>query len=456
VSAQDPAIAPHSLEAEMAVLGAMMLSGVAADAVIGEEGVRPEHFYRSAHCDTFGAMLALHERGEPIDHLTVAAGLRETRRLEAVGGEGAIARLLSNVPNAGHVRRYAQIVRDTARSRALLEATFEIQEAIFRGQPSGETLTIAERVVFDLAISGRRAGVRNIAEIAYTEIERIQQAVAEGRDTSGIAMPFKTLDAKIGGLQPMNLIVIAARPGMGKTVAGLNIAEHAALRLDKVALFVTLEMSESELAQRFLADEGNVPHDLLRRARVNRERDLTQLTKAVTRAAGKKLLVYEGVDLQVAELRAIARKTAVREKRLDLIVVDYLQLLSSGASGRRRGESRTEEVSSFAEGLKNLGRELECPVVALAQLNRQVELRTDKRPLLSDLRESGGIEAAADLVLSLYREDYYNPDSARPGETELTVLKNRHGAVGDTALLTLDGPHMRLRDPGGELAADQR
>jgi replicative DNA helicase len=447
VSTSTPRLPPNDLDAEAALLGATMLSTDAADAVLAE-GLRSEHFYRSAHGQTFAAIFALHERGEPIDALTVTACLREQGCLDAVGGEAAVARMTADVPSAGNVRGYARIVRDTAINRALLEATFAIQEAIYTGQSSEQTLPLADRSIFDLAIRGHRGGVRNMAEIAWEEIERIEHARAEGLETVGIPTPYPSLNEIIGGLYPMNLVVIAARPGMGKTVAALNIAEHAALKEDKVVLFATLEMSNQELGQRYLADEGDVPHDLLRRARVRREDQLERLMNATKRAMGKKLLVYEGFDLQVPELRAIARKTAVREKGVDLIVVDYLQLLTSGAEGRRRGESRAEEVGGFADGLKNLARELECTVIALSQLNRQLEQRADKRPQLADLRESGGIESAADLVASLYHDYYYRPDQAKQGEHELALLKNRQGPLGDPVALMLHGPHFRFEDIG--------
>jgi replicative DNA helicase len=445
MSTAPPPIAPQNLEAEQALLGAMLASSAAVDTVISEAGVRADDFYRRGHQLTFEAVLSLYGRGEPVDHLTVTNALRERGDLEAAGGDAGVQLLIGQVPSVGHVKPYAALVRETARQRALLQLTYEIQAGISAGQSTQETLALAERGVLDLASVGRRGTVRNIAEIAYDEVERIHRASLEGLSL-GIKLPFAALDEGLGSLMPMNLAVICGRPGMGKSVVGQEIAEHAAFHQDKTVLFFTLEMSAEELAQRYLADEGNISHHVLRRHLLTHERDVKRLVDTIARAADKKLLVHEGLDLTVTELRAIARKTALREKGLDLVVVDYLQLLSAGSSGRSRSETREQIVSGFAEGLKSLARELNCPVVALAQLNRAVEARNDKRPLLSDLRESGAIEQAADLVLSVYRADYYEPETATPGETELAVLKARHGALGIKAVVTLDGPHLRLVD----------
>lgn len=439
-------MAPNDLDAERALLGAMLVSPAAIDAAISEAGVRPDDFYRDAHRLVFDAIVALYRRAEPVDHVSVTAALREAGTLEAAGGDGATAILIGELPAAGHVRHYARLVRDLARSRAVLTMTYEVQTAIFEGRPPSQTIPLAENTLLALTAGGPRGVVRNIADVAWAELERLEQASRDGHGATGIDMPFGTIRDRIGGMQPMNLIVLCGRPGMGKSVVGQTIAEHAAFKLDKTVLFVTLEMSAEELAQRYLADHGNVSQDVLRRAQLTRAADITRLGEAVQRAAGKKFLLHEGIDMSVSELRAVARKTAAREGGIDLVVVDYLQLLSSGPGGRRRGESRTEEVGGFADGLKTLARELDCPVLALAQLNRAVELRNDKRPLLSDLRESGAIEQSADVVFSVYRGDYYDPDNAVPGETELAVLKNRHGAVGVKALLDLDGPHLRVTD----------
>ena len=240
-------VAPHDLEAERALLGAMLISDAAVDKAVSEEGIGPEDFYRAAHRHVFEAVVALYRRAEPVDHVAVKAQLRESGSFEDAGGDAGIAVLMAEVPSAGHVGSYARIVRDTARSRAVLHMTFEVQQAIFAGRPSAETLALAEHTLLQLTTVGRRGVVRNIADIAYEELERIHRASVDGHDVNGIEMPFSTINDRIGGMQPMNLIVICGRPGMGKSVVGQTIAEHAAFARAKTVLFVTLEMSAEEL-----------------------------------------------------------------------------------------------------------------------------------------------------------------------------------------------------------------
>ena len=426
---------PHSIEAEQSVLGAILLSDRAMYALVLEEGLRAEDFYRERHRRTYEAMLALYGDSEPIDVLTVTEQLRSTGRLEEAGGRAGVDELTGGVPGLGGIRRYAQIVREHALMRRLLSTTYEIQASVLNhtGAPR-ELVEQAERAIFRLGETARRTRDRQLQESLTAELERIEQAARSDQVVTGLPTGFGELDEMLNGLHRGRLYVIAARPGMGKTTIVQNIAADAALRLQRKVLFGSLEMGESELAQRHLASESGVAHRRIERAQL-RDSDWPALLETVNAAGKARFFTLDEPDLSVFELRAHARQVAVREHGLDLVVIDYLQLMRADPPSN----NRTEDVSSFSRGLKRLARELDTPVIAVSQLSRQVEQRTDKRPLLSDLRESGQIEADADAVIMLYRDDYYHEDSERPGETELLVRKNRHGATGDCAIKLLPG-----------------
>ena len=430
-------VPPHNLEAEKSVLGAVLLDERHLYALVADEQLRPEHFYRDQHGLVFAAMLKLHDRASRIDQLTVAEALRQDGQLEQVGGEGAIDELAGWVPAAGHAREYGRIVRDNALMRALLRTTYEIQAQIGGRRGGGEELIEeAERLIFAL----RRDDVlskQRLLELAVTEeLERLEQAAKDDREIPGLATGIRELDRLLGGLQDGRLYVVAARPAMGKSLLSLQFARHAAMHERQRVLFASLEMSDSETAQRHLAAESGVDPDRLHLGRV-KPGDWPALMDAGAKASGVPLHLLDEGDLSLFKLRAQARQIAVRHDELRLIVVDYLQLMRA----ERPSGSRVEDVSEFSRGLKRLARELGCPVVAVAQLSRAVEQRPDKRPLLSDLRESGQIEADADCVLMLYRDDYYDPDSERPGEMDIIVRKNRQGRIGQVTT-RIDG---RLR-----------
>jgi replicative DNA helicase len=437
---QAPAVPPHNLEAEKSVLGAVLLDERHLYPLLVEERLRAEHFYREQHGAVFQAMLELHSNDRKIDQLTVAETLRQHGKLEEVGGAEAIDELAGWVPAAGHARDYARIVRENAQMRALLTTSYEIQASVFsRDAPARDLIERAERSVLEVAQDDRTKKLREIEEILHEEIERLHTLSVQKSPLTGTPSGFTDLDERTGGFQRGNLIIVAARPSMGKSAFVANVAENAALgighperRAHPVVLF-SLEMSESELAQRFVASQANIAGDELRRGRVAEHR-WPKILGATNRLSKAPLYVDDSSDIGVLEVRAKARRLhhqLEREGGLGLIIVDYLQLMRHEG----RVENRVEQVSQVSRGLKTLARELNVPVIAVSQLSRAVEQRGgDKRPLLSDLRESGQIEADADLVMFLYREEYYQQDSERPGEADLIIAKHRNGPVGDVVL----------------------
>ena len=419
-------VPPHNLEAEKSVLGAVLLDERHLYALAVDEQLRPEHFYREQHADVFAAMLKLHDGGRKIDHLTVAERLREAGRLDEIGGPGAIDELAGWVPAAGHAREYGRIVRNNALLRELLRATYEIQALVSERRRGGEELIEeAERLIFALRGQEVLAKQRLLEHAIADELERLEQAAKEKRDVPGLPTGISDLDRLLGGLQDGRLYVLAARPAMGKSLLALQFARHAAMHERERVLFASLEMSDSETAQRHLAAESGVDPERLHLGKVTAE-EWPALLKAAAHAAGAPFHLLDDGDLSLFKLRAQARQIAVRYDDPRLIVVDYLQLMRA----ERPTGSRVEDVSEFSRGLKRLAREMKCPVLAVAQLSRAVEQRPDKRPVLSDLRESGQIEADADCVLMLYRDDYYDRDSERPGEMDIIVRKNRQGRLG--------------------------
>jgi replicative DNA helicase len=439
-TAQPPAVPPHNLEAEKSVLGAVLLDERHLQALLIEEQLRADHFYREQHGAVFQAMLELFNHDRKIDQLTVAETLRQHGKLEVVGGVEAIDELAGWVPAAGHARDYGRIVRENAQMRALLTTSYEIQASVFsRDAPARDLIERAERRVLEVAQDDRAKKLREIEEILHEEVERLHALSMQKSPITGTPSGFTDLDDRTGGFQRGNLIVVAARPSMGKSAFVANVAENAALgighpehRAHPVVLF-SLEMSESELAQRFVASQARIAGDELRRGRVA-EQKWPKILEATNRLSKAPLYVDDSSDIGVLEVRAKARRLHHQLEHtggLGLIIVDYLQLMRHEG----RVENRVEQVSQVSRGLKSLARELDVPVIAVSQLSRAVEQRGgEKRPILSDLRDSGAIEQDADLVTFLYREEYYQPDSERPGEADLIIAKHRNGPVGDVVL----------------------
>jgi replicative DNA helicase len=425
------AVPPHNLEAEKSVLGAVLLDEHHLYPLLVEENLRPEHFYREQHGAVYAAMLELHSGDRKIDHLTVAETLRQHGKLEEVGGPEAIDELAGWVPAAGHAREYGRIVRDNAQLRALLSTSYEIQASVFgREAPARDLVERAEQRVLEVAHDDRQKKFRSIAEILDQETEKLHRLSIAKTPLTGTPSGFKDLDDLTGGFQPGNLVIIAARPSMGKSALVTNMAENAVVDGHAVALF-SLEMSESELAQRFVASQARIRGEELRKGRVAENR-WQKILAACQRLSDAPLWVDDSSDTGVLEVRAKARRLHHQlPNGLGLIIIDYLQLMRHEG----RVESRVEQVGQISRGLKSLARELNVPVIALSQLSRAVEQRGgEKRPILSDLRESGQIEQDADLVMFIYREEYYDKDSERPGEADIIVAKHRNGPVGDLVL----------------------
>jgi replicative DNA helicase len=444
---QNVGVPPHNLDAERSVLGAVLLDERHLNALLIEERLRPQHFFREQYGAVFEAMLQLHNASRKIDHLTVAETLRQNGKLAEIGGPEAIDELAGWVPAAGHAREYAQIVRENAQMRALLTASYEIQASVLsRVAPARDLVEQAERQMLEVAHDDRQKKIRPIAEILDEETERLHKLSVAHSPLIGTPSGFKDLDAKTGGFHPGNLIVVAARPSMGKSALVANIAENAALAGYPVALF-SLEMSESELAQRFVASQARIHGEDLRRGKVA-EPKWPKIIDACQRLSAAPLYIDDSSDTGVLEVRAKARRLHNQvDGGLKLIIIDYLQLMRHEG----RVESRVEQVGQISRGLKGLARELNVPVIALSQLSRAVEQRGgDKRPILSDLRESGQIEQDSDLVIFIYREEYYlKEESERPGEADIIIAKHRNGPVGDV-VLTFQKQYPKFMNYAGE------
>jgi replicative DNA helicase len=441
-----PLAPPQNLEAEQSVLGAVLLSDTALPALIIDERLQPEDFYREAHERIFRAMLDLHSVGEPVDALTLVEALKRTGQLDAVGGRSAIDLLSGAVPAVGNVRQYARIVRENAMLRRLLRAAYDIQSKVHSHEAGPRDLVdMAERAILEVAHEDSRKDFRNIGDLLLSELDKLEKLSQAGRAITGTPSGFEDLDNITGGFQPGNLIILAARPSMGKSALMANFAENAALDGNQAVALFSLEMSEGELAQRFVASQASIKGDDLRKGKVAPSR-WPKILQASNRLAQSPLYIDDSSDLSVLDVRAKARRLAQQHADgLGLILIDYLQLMRSHADV----DSRVEAIGQISRGLKTLARELEVPVVALSQLNRGVEQRTDKRPVLSDLRESGAIEQDADLVMFVYRDEYYDKDSEREGIAEVIISKHRNGGLG-TVELTFQKDYPRFMSYVGD------
>jgi replicative DNA helicase len=429
---------PHSIEAEQSVLGAILLSERVHYALVIEEALRPEDFYRERHRVIYESMMALYDQSEPIDVLTVTEHLRSRGKLEEAGGPAQIDELTAAVPAVGNLRRYGKIVKEHSLLRRLLTATYDIQASVHgHDAEPREIVERAEKTMLEVAHDDRQKDFRAVGEVLHEEIDKWQALAAEGRSMTGTPSGFNDLDAITGGFQPGNLVIIAARPSMGKSALVTNMAENVALNHERprpVALF-SLEMSEAELAQRFIASQASIKGDDLRKGRLKDESKWKRVLKVASQYDASPLFVDDSSDIGILDVRAKARRlhqqTLARYGGLGLVIVDYLQLMRADT----RVENRVQQVGEISRGLKILARELQVPVIALSQLSRGVESRTDKRPMLSDLRESGQIEQDADLVMFIYRDEYYNPETTdRPGEADLLIAKHRNGGLGEVPL----------------------
>ncbi|WP_054259986.1 replicative DNA helicase [Propionispora sp. 2/2-37] len=423
-------VPPQNIEAEQSVLGAMLIEREAISKVA--EFLRKEDFYREAHRLIYNAMLQLFNKNDAVDLITVTEYLRKEDKLEGAGGIAYVTSLANCVPTAANVLYHARIVEEKALLRQLINSATEIAGMGYEAtEDVANILDEAEKKI--LGVSNRKVGqdFTPIKSIIFQAIDKIEQLYESKGGITGLATGFKDLDQLTSGLQPSDLILIAARPSMGKTAFVLNIAQHIAIREKQPVAFFSLEMSKEQLVQRMLCAEAPIDSQRVRIGQLE-DKDWPKLIKAADRLSSSPIFIDDTPGITVVELRAKARRLKI-EHGLKLIIIDYLQLMQGGTSGRG-GENRQQEISEISRSLKSLARELNVPVIALSQLSRSVESRQVKKPMLSDLRESGSLEQDADIVSFLYREDYYNPDTEKKNITEIIIAKHRNGPV-DTVQL---------------------
>ena len=422
---------PQNLDAEESVLGAMMLSEAAIEAA--STALDGGDFYRESHSRIYRAALDLYQQGQPVDAITVADKLDERGELAEVGGKERIHELAALVPATSNAGHYARIVREMATLRGLTAVGEQIQRLGWeRPGETPELVDRAEQMVFDLAQHRIRGSFEHVESIVRESFEQITRMYESGGEMTGTPTGFRDVDHMTSGLQPGNLVVIAGRPSMGKSAFALGIASNLALQHSTPVAVFTLEMSKIEVAQRLMCAEARVELQRLRTGRLTNE-DWPRLVKACDSLTKAPIYVDDTRLTTMLEIRSKARRLKAREPKLGAIVVDYLQLMSTGTLV----ENRVQEIAQISRALKVIAGDLEIPVIALSQLNRGVESRTDKRPLLSDLRDSGAVEQDADLVMFLYRDEYYNENSEDQGLAEVILAKHRNGPVGTEKLAFL-------------------
>lgn len=420
---------PHSADAERAILGAIILDNGLVNQAI--ELLRPDDFYVRAHQHLFRAMISMSERGAEINPILLGEELRRDGALEQVGGIAFISELTYGLPHFTNLAHYAKVVKDKSMLRQLVKVANKItSEALEEEDEATLILDHAEQMIFALADERTRQGFAHVKPVADGILEKIQELGGRGSVLTGLTTGFAELDKLTSGLQPSDLIIVAARPSMGKTSLCLTLAQNAAIQANAVVGVFSLEMSKESLVMRMLCSEGHVDAHRFRSGYLSRE-EWARLAGALGTLSETKIFIDDTPGISVLEMRAKARRLAAEQKRLDLIIVDYLQLMSGSS---RRSESRQQEVSQISRELKGLAKELNVPLVALSQLSRAPEARTDHRPQLSDLRESGAIEQDADVVAFIYREEQYNRTEENAGIAEVIVAKQRNGPT-DTVQL---------------------
>ena len=430
-------IPPHSIEAESSVLGGLLLDNDAWDRV--GDLLTDGDFYRYEHRLIYAAIGGLINASRPADVITVYEHLDGLGKAEELGGLAYLNSLAQYVPSAGNIRRYGEIVRERAILRKLVSASDEIATAAFntQGKPVDKILDEAEQKIFNIGEEGSRMkqGFQAMDGLVVQLLDHVQEMADNPNDITGVPTGFPDLDRLTSGLQAGDLVVLAARPSMGKTSLAVNIAEHVALHEGLPVAIFSMEMGASQLAVRIVGSIGRIDHMHLRSGKLT-DQEWPRLTEAIEKLRNVSLHIDETPGLTVSELRANARRLARQcGGKLGLIVVDYLQLMAVSSS--MNGENRATAVGEISRGLKMLAKELQCPVLALSQLSRGVESRNDKRPLMSDLRESGSIEQDSDLIMFIYRDDYYDKNSKQPGVAELIISKQRNGPTGTVKLAFL-------------------
>ena len=426
---RDVRVPPHNMVAEESLLGAMLLSRDAIAAAL--EAVAPEHFYRPAHARVFEAVRSLYSAGDPADAVTVAEALDRNGALEAIGGLDGLLSLQMNTPATSNAASYARIVRENHTLRRLIEAAGEIAELGY-GRPDDVTKAVdwAENLMYQVAQGQAGEEAAPLSELLNDTLDRLEELYEHRGSLTGTATGYTGLDKLLSGLQASSLYVVGGRPSMGKTSFALGMAAHAAIRDKRPVLVFSLEMGHIELTQRLLCAEAQIDSTKMRDGNLG-DTDWKQIQAAVGRLADAPMWIDDNPNVTIMEIRARSRRLRSQVGDLGMVVVDYLQLMT----GRQSADNRQVEVAEISRGLKILARELKCPVVALSQLSRNLEARQSKRPMLSDLRESGAIEQDADVVMFVYRDEVYNPDNTdTAGTAEIIVAKNRNGPT-DTVTL---------------------
>ena len=443
-------VPPNSLEAEQSLLGGLMLDNSAWDQVA--DLIVAADFYRADHRLIFAAITELAENGSPSDVVTISEFLENRNELEASGGLAYLATLANETPGAANVKAYATILREHSMLRSLIEAGNAISGSAYttEGRTASDLVDQAERLVFDIAEKGARGrvGFRSLKQLLPDVVDRIDTLHQSGGDITGIPSGFNDLDKMTAGLQPGDLVVVAGRPSMGKSTFAVNIAENAAIGAKIPTAIFSLEMPSQQLLNRLISSLGRVNQEHLRTGKFPDE-DWSRINTAVQLMSDAPIFIDDSSSLSPTEIRARARRLK-RESNLGLIVIDYLQLMQVQGST----ENRATEISEISRSLKALARELEVPVIALSQLNRSVELRADKRPVMSDLRESGAIEQDADLIIFIYREEVYKPDTQKKGLANINIAKQRNGPIGEFPL-TFVGRFTRFENFVPEAYADE-
>lgn len=423
-------IPPHSVESEQSILGSILLD---KDAIITvTETIKPDDFYKEAHKIIYECMITLSNKGEPIDLITLTEELRKQGHLNDIGGISYITSLSTIVPTTSNVKYYADIVKEKSVLRKLIKASNEIINLGYSGATKIEdVLEQAEKSIFDISQEKTSDDFKSINLVLMDAYDMIEKLYTNKSDITGITTGFKDLNKKINGLQRTDLILIAARPAMGKTAFSLNLVQNAALKGDASVAVFSLEMSKEQLVQRMLSSQSSVELKKIKTGTLN-DNDWPRIIDAMAVLSDAKIHIDDTPGIKISELRSKCRKLKI-EKGLDLVLIDYLQLME----GEGNNESRQQEISKISRSLKILAKELNCPVVALSQLSRAPEQRADHRPMLSDLRESGAIEQDADIVMFLYRDEYYHADSESKNIGEVIIAKNRHGETGSVELVWL-------------------
>lgn len=424
-------IPPHSIEAEKSVLGAALLSKDALFDVI--EVVKAKDFYDENHKEIFEAILELNRKNTPVDALTVAEELKKRNSLNMVGGRAYVASLSSGTPTTSNAMEYGKIVAEKAALRRLISTADDIVVKGYEGSmDANQMLDYAESGIFEISQSRQKGQYTHLKDVLMTNIEIIDKASQMDGGLTGVTTGFRELDHKTSGLQKSDLIILAARPAMGKTAFALSLALNAAVKGKASVMMFSLEMSKEQLGQRLLSMESKVDMQSLKTGKLTR-RDWDDINIALDILSKTNIHIDDTAGISIMEMKSKCRRLKA-EEGLDLVVIDYLQLMNPEG----KSDSRTQEISVISRNLKLLARELDCPILVLSQLSRAPETRTDHRPMLSDLRESGSIEQDADIVIFLYRDEYYNEDTEAPGECEVIVAKQRSGPTGTIKVAWLE------------------